>query len=145
MTSSLSQRIDRPGGLDNHQTPACLESLWPGGGRLLKLFFDGVCGPRSETLTHIQGLFSLKKWLIRQFFQNFCKSQPISKGFSASKMADSSIFFAIVVKWDPCLRIFWPKWYPCLRIFDDKVTHLGGTSPYVLTCEYPPGVSGEIL
>ena len=21
----------------------------------------------------------------------------------------------------------------------EKVTHLGGTSPYALTCEYPPG------
>ena len=29
---------------------------------------------------------------------------------------------------------------PCLRIFAEKVTHLGGTSPYALTCEYPPGI-----
>ena len=28
-----------------------------------------------------------------------------------------------------------------LRIFGEKVTHLGGTSPYVLTCENPPGGS----
>ena len=54
-------------------------------------------------------------------------------------MADFTIFFAIVLKWDPLLRIFWPKWDPCLRIFAEKVTHLGGTSPYALTCEYPPG------
>ena len=30
-------------------------SIWhtlSGGGRILELFFDGVCGPRSETLTH---------------------------------------------------------------------------------------------
>ena len=26
----------------------------------------------------------------------------------------------------------------CLRIFGEKLTHLGGTSPYALTCECPP-------
>ena len=28
-----------------------------GGGGVLELFFDGVCDPRSETLTHFQGFF----------------------------------------------------------------------------------------
>ena len=40
------------------------------------------------------------------------------------------------MKWDPLLRSFWTKWDPCLRIFGEKVTHLGSTSPYALTCEY---------
>ena len=35
-------------------------------------------------------------------------------------------------------EFFGPKWDPRLRIFGKKVTHLGGTSPYALTCEYPP-------
>ena len=34
-----------------HNTLALSNS--PGGGGVLELFFDGVCGPRSETLTHI--------------------------------------------------------------------------------------------
>ena len=42
------------------------------------------------------------------------------------------------MKWAFPLRIFWPKWDPCLRIFGEKVTRLGGTSLYALTCEYPP-------
>ena len=46
--------------------------------------------------------------------------------------------FTILVKWDPLVRIFWPKWNLCLRILGEKVTHLGSTSPYALTCEYPP-------
>ena len=29
------------------------DDLFPGGGGVLELFFDGVCGPRSETPTHI--------------------------------------------------------------------------------------------
>ena len=31
---------------------------------LLKLFFDEVCGLRSETLSCFEGSFALKKWLI---------------------------------------------------------------------------------
>ena len=27
---------------------------------------------------------------------------------------------------------------PMSKDFSEKVTHLGGTSPYALTCEYPP-------
>ena len=37
-----------------------------------------MCGPRSETPTHIYGFFSLKKRLIRKFFfENFRKSRSI--------------------------------------------------------------------
>ena len=30
------------------------------------------------------------------------------------------------------------KMAPMSKDFAEKVTHLGGTSPYALTCEYPP-------
>ena len=106
-----------------------------GGGGVLKL--DGVCAAQGlKTLPvpkawDLRIFFSLKKWLNRQFCQNFCKLRTISKGFSASKMADFTIF----VKWD--LRIFLNKMGPMSKDFWWKVTHLGGTSPYALTCEYP--------
>ena len=58
--------------------------------------------------------FLPKKWLICQFFRNFCEMGHSSK-----------IFFG-------------PKLDPYLRIFSEKVTHLGSTSLYALTCEYPP-------
>ena len=32
----------------------------------------------------------------------------------------------------------WGKWDPCLGISCKKTTYFGGTSLYVLTCEYPP-------
>ena len=35
------------------------------GGGYSELFFDGVCGPRFETPTHIKEFFSLKKRLNR--------------------------------------------------------------------------------
>ena len=88
------------------------------------IFRQSMCGPKP---------LPISKWLIRQFSRNFRKSRPIPKGFSASKLADSAIF----VKWDCSLRIFSTKMGPCLRIFGEKVTYLGGTSPYALTCEYP--------
>ena len=53
-------------------------------------------------------------------------------------------FFAIFIKWDPLLRNFWQKWDPNLRIFCEKLTHLGGTSPYSLTCEYPTDPNPEV-
>ena len=55
-------------------------------------------------------------------------------------MADFTTFLAIFVKCDPLLRIFLTKWDPFLRIFGEKVTHLGGSSPYTLMSKYslPP-------
>ena len=85
--------------------PAYLFNLkWPPG--VLELFFDGVCSPRSENPTYISKDFSHSKngWL-DSFCWNFRKSRPISKGFSASKTASFTIFFAIFVKWDPPLSM----------------------------------------
>ena len=70
----------------------CYPCWW----HVLKLFFDGVWGPSSETPTH----FSPSK--VADFYvfsQNFCKSGLISKGFSTTKMPDFTIFPAIFVKW----------------------------------------------
>ena len=39
----------------------------------------------------------------------------------------------------PCSKdFFWTKMGPMSKDFGEKVTHLGSTSPYALTCEYPP-------
>ena len=107
------------------------------GGGVLKLFFDGVCGPRSETLTFISGFFSLKKRLI-SFFSKFSQIGTHFLGFFYLKMADFTIFSWFLRNGILFEGFFWPKWDPCLRIFAEKVTHLGGTSLYALTYEYPP-------
>ena len=60
-------------------------------------------------------VFLPQKWLILQFFRKFCEMGHSSKYFFFTKMGPM-----------------------CLRIFGEKVTHLDGTSPYALTCEYPP-------
>ena len=68
--------------------------LKTGGGRVLKLVFDGVyvCGPRSETPLPISKDFSpgliLRCCCFFFFSFKFGKSGPISKGFSTSKMAE---------------------------------------------------------
>ena len=94
------------------------------------------------------------------------KPLPKSKDFSPSKNGWFNGFFEIFANRDPFLRVFlphwradftiflwflwtltlfpgfsWPKFDPCLRIYAEQVTHLGGTSPYALTCEYPPRVT----
>ena len=54
------------------------------------------------------------------FFFNFRKSGPISKGvFYLKKMADFDfkMFYAILVKWDPLLRIFLTKMGPMSKDF----------------------------
>ena len=75
------------------------------------------------------------------FSEIFANWDPFLRVFT-SKTAGFSIFFTILVIWDPLLRIFWPKLNLCLRIFGEKVTHLGSTSPYALTSEYPPPPPG---
>ena len=114
------------------------KGLVPGPGGYLNYFLTR-CAARGLKPLPISKDFSPSKnsWFNSFFFsKNFRKLGAISKGFSTSKMADFSIL-AIFVKWDPLLRFFFflEKWDPCLRIFAEKVTHLGGTSPYALTCE----------
>ena len=65
------------------------------------------------------------------------KPLPMSKDFSYSKTADFTIFSQFCETGPSSKDFFGPKWDPCRRIFDEAVTHLGGTSPYALTCEYP--------
>ena len=84
----------------------------PGGGTQI-IFWQGL---RPEVWNPYPYLrcFLPQKRLFLPIFRNFCEMGPSSK--------DS----------------FWPKWDPCQRILGEKVTHLGSTSPYALTCEYPP-------
>ena len=53
-------------------------------------------------------------------------------------MADFTIFSRFLRNGTLFWGFFWPKWDTCLRTFAEKETHLGGTFPYALTCEYPP-------
>ena len=68
-------------------------------------------------------IFLTQKRLIRQLFQNFHKSRPISKNFSASKMADFTIFCKfcemgpsskdfLLTKMKPMSKDFWWKSNP---------------------------------
>ena len=51
-------------------------------------------------------------------FQNFHKSGSIFQVFFfVSKTADIAIFFAILVKWDPLLRIFLTEMRPLCKDF----------------------------
>ena len=110
---------------------------------VLELFFDGVCGPRSEPLPISKDFSPSKNGWFKAFFRNFRKSGPISKGFSTSKWLILQFFRDFCEMGPSSKDFFGAKWDPCLRIFAEKVTHLGGTSPYALTCEYPPpGIAG---
>ena len=71
------------------------------------------------------------------FFRNFHKSGPFLRGILPQKWLLLQSF-GNFVKWDALVRIFFTKMEPMSRIFGEKVTHLGSTSLYALTCEYPP-------
>ena len=115
-----------------------------GGGEELKIFFDGVSGPRSETLL-ISKNFSpskmadLKIFLIEIFANRnpFLRSFLLQNGwfynFGADEMGSSSKHF-----FDCNGNIIWLQWDPSLRTFSKKLIHLVGTSLFALTCEYAP-------
>ena len=107
-----------------------VSKFWMGGG-------TQMCVARGLKPQPISKDFSQNKPWFDHFFNFFCKLGPISKGFLPQKWLILQ-FFAILVKWDPLSRISLIKMGPCLRIFDEKLTHLGSTSLYALTCEYPP-------
>ena len=97
------------------------------------------------------------------------KPNPYLRDFSPSKNGWFYCFFEIFANWHPFLRVFLPqirpilqdvcyfcemgpssifflfKWDQCLRIFGEKVTHLGSTSPYAWTCEYPRGYINSMV
>ena len=75
----------------------------------------------------------------------FWKSGPICKAFLPQKRLILQYFFKIFANFEksgPLSKDFLTKWDPWLRIPAEKTTHLGGTSPYASTCEYPPGFYG---
>ena len=67
-------------------------------------------------------------------FKIFTNQDPFLRVFSTSNKADFTIFFTIFMKCDALLRIFLTKMGPILV---KKITHLGGTILYALTCENP--------
>ena len=107
-------------------------------GGILKLFFDGVCGPRSETPTHIQGFFSFKKWLIWLFFRNFANQDPFLQVFLPHKWLIFN-FFTIFVKWDTLLKILLNKTEPLSTDFWWKSHPFGRHIPACFNMWVPPG------
>ena len=107
-----------------------------GGGGVLKLFFDEVCNPRSETPTHIQVFFSLKKQLNSQFFRNFSKSRPISRVFLPQKRLILQFFSRIL--WNGTLggtllkAFFWTIMGPMSKDFWWKSNPFGQHIPVCL-------------
>ena len=101
-------------------------------------YFLTECAARGSKPLPIFKDFSHSKngWL--DSFRNFCKLRPISKGFLSQKRLILQ-FVRNFCKMGPSSMIFLTIVGPYLRIFGEKVSHLGGTSPYALTCEYPPG------
>ena len=76
-----------------------------GGGGVLELFFDGVCGPRSETRIPIDKLFEI-----------FANQDPFLRVFLPKKRADFTIFCKFC-KMGPPLRIFFTKMGPMSKDF----------------------------
>ena len=68
-------------------------------------------------------------------FSKFSQIRTHFQGFFYLKNDWFYHFFFVVVA-------SFVKWDPCLRIFGEKITYLGGTSPYVLTCE---NLSGFVI
>ena len=110
----------------------------PRGGGTRIIFWRGVRPEVWNPYPYLRIFLPQKTADLKLFFEIFANRDPFLRVFLPQNDWFYH-FFAIFAKWDPLLRIFWPKWDPCLRIFAEKVTHLGGTSPYALTCEYHPG------
>ena len=111
--------------------------LSPGG---YSNYFVMECAARGPKPLPISKDFShSKKPLIRQFFRNFHKLTPIStKGFSASKTANFTIFQQIFVKLDPPVRIFLTKMGPMSKEFWWKSNPFGQHIPVCLNMWVPP-------
>ena len=100
-----------------------------------------VCGMRFESPTHIYGFLPQKLAYLSVFgclFEIFANRDPFLRVFLPQTRLILQVFHNFCEMGPSSNNIFLPKWNPCLRIFGEKVTHLGGTSPYALTCEYPP-------
>ena len=82
-----------------------LSSSYPRGG-VLKSVLKGCAAQGLKSLPISKDFSPSKNGLFEVFFQNFSKLGPITKGFSASKIIDFTIFSTILVKWDPLLRVF---------------------------------------
>ena len=139
----------------------CLVNKSPGGYSII--FFEGWAGWGLKPLPiSIKGFFSLKNWLIWHLFvcffvvffvvffyflffffwilsfSIFANRNPFLRVFPPQKRLISQFFFSVFVEWVPILRIFLTKMGPLSEDFCWKPNHLGSTSPYALTCEYPP-------
>ena len=103
-------------------------------------YFLTGCAARGLKTLLISKDFSPSKngWFYGFFFFNLCKSGPISKGFSTSKMAGFTIFFAIFVKWDPLLRIVLAKMGPMSKDFYGKSNPFVRHIPVCLNMWVPP-------
>ena len=107
----------------------------PGGGTRI-IFWRGVRPEVWNPYPYLRIFLPQKTADLKLFFEIFANRSPFLRVFLPQN-GWFYHFFAIFAKWDPLLRIFLIKMGPMSKDFS-KVTHLGGTSPYALTCEYPP-------
>ena len=92
-----------------------------------EIFFDGVCGPRSETPTQLR-IFVKNGW-IDSFLYFFCKLRPISKGFLPQKRLILPYFVRKSCEMGPSSKDFFDHWDTCLRIFGEKSNPFGRHIP----------------
>ena len=111
--------------------------IGPGEGRPTRIICWWGVWPKVWNSNPYLRIFLPQEMADLMLFWNFCKSGHSSNGFSTSKMADLQ-FFHNFCEMGPSSKDFFTKWDPGVRSFGEKVTHLGGTSLYILTFEYPP-------
>ena len=114
--------------------------FWEGVTQILKLFFDGMCIPRSETQTNILGFLSCKKMANLTTFSKFLKNGThIYGGFHLKNdwFVFIYFFFQFFVKWDKK----WQKWDPCVKIFWWKTNPFRWHIPVYLNMIYGYPVS----
>ena len=116
-----------------------LQCTHPPGG--YSYYFLTGCAARGLKPLPLFKDFSQKNGRFYGFPEIFANWDLFLRGFSASKMADFTIFFfAIFVKWDPLLRIFLTKMGPMPSDFCWKSNPFGRHIPGWLNMWVPPRV-----
>ena len=107
---------------------------------VLKLFLDGVWLEVRNPYSFLRispAKMADMLFFFFLFFEIFENRDPFLRAFLPQKPLILP-FFANLVIWNLLLHFFGTKtgpWWPGLRIFGEKLTHMGSTSPYALTCE----------
>ena len=110
-------------------------AAWGGGGGYSNYFSTGCAAQGLEPLPISKDFPPSKNgWFdVFFFFEIFANPDPFLRVFLPQKWLILQIFRNFGAMGPSFKDFFWLKWDPCLRIFCEKLTHLGGTSPYALT------------